>query len=94
MAISEKSRKVFEYVKAHDGENITVEDIARDLDMSTRSAGGVVTAAFQNHRDADKNPAPYMERVPAEIELEDGTTKAVKFIRLTDLGRTLDLDAE
>ena len=33
-----------------------------------------------------------MERVPAEIELEDGTHKAVKFIRLTDAGRAFDPD--
>jgi hypothetical protein len=27
-----------------------------------------------------------MERIPAEIELEDGTHRAVKFIKLTEAG--------
>ena len=35
-----------------------------------------------------------MVRVPAEIELEDGTHKAVKFIQFTDAGRAFDPDAE
>ena len=35
-----------------------------------------------------------MERVPAEIELEDGTHKPVKLIRLTDEGRAFDPDAQ
>ena len=47
---------------------------------------GIVTSAFQKKS--------LMERVPAEIELEDGTHKAVKFIRLTDAGRAFDPDAE
>ena len=35
-----------------------------------------------------------MERVPAEIELADGTHKAVKFIRLTEAGKAFDVNAE
>jgi hypothetical protein len=34
-----------------------------------------------------------MERIPAEVELEDGSHKAVKFIRLTDAGREFDPNA-
>ena len=33
-------------------------------------------------------------RVPAEVELEDGTHKAVKFLKLTAAGRELDVNAE
>ena len=35
-----------------------------------------------------------MARVPAEIELEDGSHKAVKFIVLTDEGRNFDPEAK
>ena len=35
-----------------------------------------------------------MERVPAEIELEDGSHKSVKFIKLTEAGMAFDPDAE
>jgi hypothetical protein len=35
-----------------------------------------------------------MERIPAEIELDDGSHKAVKFIRLTEAGKSFDPDAE
>ena len=35
-----------------------------------------------------------MERIPAEIELEDGTHKPVKFIKLTEAGAAFDPDAE
>ena len=33
------------------------------------------------------------ERVTAEIELEDGSHKTVKFLKLTDAGLALDVDA-
>jgi hypothetical protein len=33
-------------------------------------------------------------RTPAEIELEDGTHKAVKFLSLTDAGMAFDPDAD
>ena len=35
-----------------------------------------------------------MERIPAEIELEDGTHKAIKVIKLTEAGKAFDPDAE
>ena len=38
-------------------------------------------------------PEP-MERIPAEVELEDGTHKAIKLVSLTDAGRNFDPDAE
>ena len=34
-----------------------------------------------------------MERIPAEVENEDGTHKAVKFIKLTDAGKEFDPNA-
>ena len=43
MALKENSRKVFEYVKAHDGEDFTAKDIAAALDLAVQSVNGIVT---------------------------------------------------
>ena len=98
--MSENSVKVFEYVKAHENENITAKDIAEGLhfDMEgnrgIKQVNGIVTASFQRHREeinGEKVIVPLMERVPGELEIEqeDGSLKheTVKFIRLTDEGR-------
>lgn len=86
MALGTNSRKVFDYVKSMDGQNITAADIAEGTGLGVKTVNGSVTSAFQKKG--------LMERVPAEIELEDGTHKPVKFIRLTDAGKKFDPDAE
>lgn len=97
MAMKENSLKVLEYVKAHQSENITAADIAEGTGLEVRSVNGIVTSAFQRHTtvvDGEKVPQPLMERVPAEVELPDGTHKAVKFIKLTADGEAFDPSAE
>lgn len=90
MAMSENSRKVYDYVKSVDGQNVTAADIAEATGLEIRSVNGVVTSAFQKKG--------LMERVPAEIEVvnEKGekSHKAVKFIRLTDAGREFNPDLQ
>lgn len=86
MAMSENSRKVYDYVKSVDGQNITAADIAEATGLEIRSVNGVVTSAFQKKG--------LMERIPAEIEMADGSHKAVKFIRLTDAGREFNPDMQ
>ena len=86
MTMKENNLKVFNYVKEHGAENITASDRAAGTGLEVRSINGIVTSAFQKKG--------LMERVPAEIELEDGTHKAVKFIKLTDAGKSFDPDAE
>lgn len=100
MAMSENSVKVFEYVKAHEDENITAKDIAEALGFDpengrgVKQVNGIVTASFQRHREeinGEKVIVPLMERVEGELELEqeDGSIKheRVKFIKMTDAGR-------
>jgi len=84
-ALKANSRAVFDFVKAHDGENMTAADIAEGTGLEARSVNGIVTSAFQKKG--------LMVRTPAEIELPDGTHKGVKFISLTDEGRAFDPDA-
>lgn len=84
--LKENSRKVFDYVKSVNGENITAADIATATGLEVKQVNGIVTSAFQRKG--------LMERIPAEIELEDGTHKPVKFIKLTEAGAAFDPDAE
>lgn len=86
MAMKENSKKVLEYLKEVNGENVTAADIADACGLTTKQVNGIVTAALQRKG--------YAERIPAEIQLEDGTHKAVKFIKLTDTGLVLDPDAD
>lgn len=95
MALKENSKLVFNFVKAHDGEDFTAQDIADATELSVKAVNGIVTSAFQRHKDKDKNEVPLMVRVPAEIEdPATGLHKAVKFIQLTDAGREFDPDEE
>lgn len=51
--------------------------------------------AFQRHKeeiDGVKTEVPLMVRIPAEQTLEDGTHKPIKFIKLTDEGRELEIE--
>lgn len=82
MALKPNSLTVFNYVKEHDGEDFTAADIAAATGLEKKSVDGIVTSAFQKKG--------LMVRIPAEVELEDGTHKPVKLIRLTDEGRAFD----
>lgn len=84
--LKENSKIVYNYVKAHNGEDMTAADIAEATGLEVKSVNGIVTSAFQRKG--------LMERVEAEIEIEDGKHKTVKFIRLTDAGLSFDPDAE
>lgn len=86
MAMKENSKKVLEYLKEVHGADVTANDIAEACGLTTKQVNGIVTAALQRKE--------YAVRIPAEIQLEDGTHKAVKFIKLTDAGLNLDPDAD
>ena len=80
------SKLVYDYVKENGGSNITAADIAEGTRLEVRQVNGIVTSAFQRKG--------LMERVHAEVELPDGSHKAVKFIKLTDAGMEFDPEAE
>lgn len=99
--MKEDSVKVLEFVKAHEDENVTAKDIAAALYFDPRKVNGIITAAFQRHReevDGEKVVIPLMERVEGELEIEteDGKVKheTVKFIKLTDAGRAFEPEVE
>lgn len=86
MAMKENSRKVLDYLKSVNGQNVTSADVAEVLGFEKRSVDGIFTSAIQRKG--------LGIRTPAEIELEDGTHKSVKFLSLTAAGMAFDPDAE
>lgn len=85
MAMSENSRKVLTYLKEVNGEHVTAADVAEALGLEKRQIDGIFTSAIQRKG--------LGVRTPAEIELEDGSHKAVKFLSLTPAGMSFDPDA-
>lgn len=93
--LKENSKLVYDFVKEHDGEDFTAQDIADATGLNVKSVNGIVTASFQRHKNADKIVIPLMVRVPAEIEdPETGLHKPVKFIQFTEEGRAWDPNSE
>ena len=86
MAMSENSRKVIEYLRTVNGKDVTAADVAETLGLGKQSINGIFTSAIQRKG--------FGFREEAEIELEDGTHQEVKYLRLTDEGMAVDLDAD
>ncbi len=83
-AMKETTRKIFDFLKENDGQDMTATDVAEALGLTPRSVNGSFTS-FQKKG--------WGIREEAEIELDDKTHKKVKFLRLTDVGRAVDPDA-
>ena len=86
MAMKENSKNVLNYLKQINGADVTAADVADALGLEKRQVDGIFTSALQRKG--------LGIRVPAEVELEDGSHKQVKFLRLTDAGMAFDPDAE
>ena len=86
MAMKENSKKVLNYLKSINGADVTAADVAEALGLEKRSVDGIFTSAIQRKG--------LGVRMPAEIQLEDGTHKQVKFLSLTPAGMAFDPDAE
>ena len=86
MAMKENSKKVLNYLKEVNGQQVTAADVAEALGLEKRSVDGIFTSAIQRKG--------LGVRVPAEIELDDGTHKAVKFLSLTAEGMNFDPEAD
>ena len=86
MAMKENSKNVLNYLKSINGADVTSADVADALGLEKRQVDGIFTSALQRKG--------LGIRVPAEVELEDGSHKQVKFLRLTDAGMAFDPDAE
>lgn len=78
MAMSSNSVKVLEYLKQVNGTQVTAADVADALGLTSKQVNGIFTSAIQRKG--------LGVRTPAEIELEDGSHKEVKFLSLTAEG--------
>lgn len=103
MAMNERNIAILNFVKEHEGENITAEDIAIALNFpmengkGIKQVNGIITQSFQLHKgeevdeEGKKIVVPLMKRVPGELAIEeaDGSVKhkEVKFIKMTEEGR-------
>jgi len=86
-AMKENTKKVITYLQGlSDSDNVTAADVADALGLEKRSVDGIFTSAIQR-----KNLGV---REEAEVELDDGTHKKVKFLKLTDAGKAIDVNAE
>ncbi len=86
-AMKENTKKVITYLQGlSDSDNVTAADVAEALGLEKRSVDGIFTSAIQRKQ--------LGVREEAEIELEDGTHKKVKFFRLTDAGKAIDVNAD
>lgn len=87
MAMKDNSKKVLNYLKDKNTADVhvTSADVAEALGLEKRQVDGIFTSAIQRKG--------LGVRIPAEVELEDGTHKQVKFLKLTEAGMNFDPDA-
>lgn len=85
MAMNENSRRLIKFLQENHGQNLTAKDVAEALGLATRSVDASFTSVIQRNK--------LGSRVPAEIELEDGTHKQIKFFVLNEDGLAFDPDA-
>ena len=86
MAMKPNTITVLNYLKSLNGANVTAADVADAVGLEKRQVDGIFTSALQRKG--------LGERVPAEIELDDGSHRQVKFLRLTPEGMNYDPTAE
>lgn len=77
---------VINYLKEVNGQNVTAADVAEALGLEKRTVDGIFTSAIQRKG--------LGTRTPAEVELPDGTHKAIKLLSLTEEGMNLDTTAD
>jgi len=83
MAMTENSRKVFDFLKASDKEH-TAQDIAAALGITVNAVTGSVNGMVKKGRAQRRE----------ETATVDGKAKVIKYISLTDEGKAFDPDAE
>lgn len=84
MAMKENTKTVFTFLQTNPGDYVSA-DVAEATGLTTKQVDGIFTSAIQKKG--------YGYREEAEIEIEGGKHKTVKFLRLTDAGVALDVNA-
>ena len=86
MAMKPNTKAVIEYLQGQNGADLTAADVAETLGLDKKQVDGIFTSAIQRKG--------FGFREEAEIELEDGNHKKVKFLKLTADGMALDCNAD
>ena len=84
MAMKENSIKVLNYLKQHNGEQLTAADVAEALGIAKRSVDGSFTSLQRKGLGV---------RTPAEVENADGSHTPIKLLSLTAEGMQFDPNA-
>ena len=82
--LSENAKMVMRRLQELEGADVTVHDLSEDIGLPVNSITGIFNSFVKKGLG---------ERVTAEVELEDGSHQTVKFLKLTDAGLALDVDA-
>ena len=93
LKLKENSKMVYEYVRDHENENITANDIADAIGLTSRQVNGIIKRAFQEHKNEDKEKVPLMVRVPGDLTTDAaGKPKQLKYIHLTEEGKQIEIE--
>lgn len=84
-AMKENTRKIFDYIKAHNGQPMTSADVAEALGLEKKSVDGSFTS-FQKKG--------WGVRTEAEVENADGTHAKVKLLSFTAEGMAYNPDED
>jgi DNA-binding MarR family transcriptional regulator len=82
--LSENAKVVMRRLQELEDADVTVHDLSEDIGLPVNSITGIFNSFVKKGLG---------ERIIAEVELEDGSHKKVKFLKLTDAGLALDVDA-
>jgi len=82
--LSENAKLVVKRLQELEDADVTVHDLSEDIGLPVNSITGIFNSLVKKGLG---------ERVTAEVELEDGSHQTVKFLKLTDAGLALDVDA-
>lgn len=81
MALKEKTRECFDFIKAHGG-RVSTAELAEGLGVAANSVVGRVNSLV-------KNELAYRDKVEVE-----GQDKPITYVQLTDAGLAYDPDAD
>lgn len=85
--MKENTKTVIKYLQSLEpNAHVTAADVAEETGLGVKAVNAIFNFSVQ--------AKDLGARVPATIELEDGTTKEIKFLTLNAAGRALDCDAE
>lgn len=83
--MTENSRKVFDFLKEHNGVKVTAQEIAKELDVTINAVTGSVNGLVKKN---------YAVREEVSSQSAEGKPVITKYISLTDAGMAYDPDAE